>query len=58
MRTGLNVADSTPAERVPRKSLDDLRHQVRRLELLTYAALAISGGLLVGAIVAVYLTML
>ena len=58
MRTGLSVSDLTPVERVPHKSLDDLRRHVRHLEIVAYTALAMSGGLLAGVILVIVLAVL
>jgi hypothetical protein len=47
------MSDDTPIERPYRFELRTLRERVERLEFLTYLAVAMAGGMLLGLIVAI-----
>lgn len=66
MRYGIHTSsdaatdDVTPYERVPRKRLDEVRMfetRLRRVELVANAALMMAGGLLVGMVAWIVITL-
>jgi hypothetical protein len=53
MRVGVRTGDDTPVQRPYKAELLMLRERVERAEFLTYIALAMAGGLLLGLLASI-----